>query len=213
MHPLVTVAVEQARLCPQKNDMARANLETVRDIYEITSGMAQGDEEAYRRFYEAYCDRLFRYLLIMARGDEEFCRDILQNAMIKIVRYMKPFEREDVFWSWLTQVVRTSFIDGLRKRAHEPRVIPLPDQDWLPISMPDDSANSNPLMLALEKSLEGLAADERSLVQAVYFEKATHKDLAAYGATTAKAVESKLSRIRQKLRKRILNLLKHEERI
>src|SRR5438309_1787051 len=105
----------------RKYDMVQSSSEAAAEIYEVTSGMARGDEAAYRQFYEVYCDRLFRYLLVMARGNEEFCRDILQNTMIKIVRYMKPFDREEVFWSWMTQVARSCFIDGLRKQLRQPQ--------------------------------------------------------------------------------------------
>ena len=191
--------------------MVEPSPEASSDIYEMTSAMAHGDEEAYRRFYEEYCDRLFRYLLVVARGDEEFCRDILQNAMIKVIRYMRPFEREEVFWSWLTQIARTSFIDAVRKQLRQPQVVNFPQQEWPALVAPEPSTDSAPLLEALQKSLEELAEDERRLIQAAYFEGATHKDLAARDAATPKAVESRLARIRQKLRNRILSRLKHEE--
>ncbi len=40
------------------------------DIASLTARMARGEEEAYRRFYALYFDRLLRYLLVVT-GDEQ----------------------------------------------------------------------------------------------------------------------------------------------
>jgi len=40
--------------------------------------MAGGDEMAWRMFYNAYFDRLWRYLLVVAAGNEDTAREALQ---------------------------------------------------------------------------------------------------------------------------------------
>jgi len=47
-------------------------------IQELTAKMKDGDEAAFSEFYERYCDRLFRYLIVLTRGDEDRSRDLLQ---------------------------------------------------------------------------------------------------------------------------------------
>src|SRR5271165_6516075 len=41
----------------------------------LTRRMVEGDEEAYRIFYDAYYERLRRYLLVVASGNEDAVRD------------------------------------------------------------------------------------------------------------------------------------------
>lgn len=36
----------------------------------LTASMRKLDEDAYRKFHSQYAGRLFRYLLILSRGDE-----------------------------------------------------------------------------------------------------------------------------------------------
>src|SRR5262245_1383404 len=78
--------------------------------------MMKGDELAYRIFYDAYYERLRRYLLVVTAGDELATRDALQSAFVRVVRHIKEFPSEGVFWGWLTVVARSAFIDQTRKR-------------------------------------------------------------------------------------------------
>src|SRR5712671_2079636 len=71
-------------------------------ILELTRRLARGDEEAFRKFHDAYFDRLLRYLFVITKGDQEAAREALQETMTRVVRYARPFDSEEVFWSWLT---------------------------------------------------------------------------------------------------------------
>ena len=86
------------------------------DIAALTRAMAGGDEAAYRIFYDAYFDRLLRYLLVVTGGNEESAREALQLALVRVVRHVKGFESEEKFWSWLTVLARSALADETRKR-------------------------------------------------------------------------------------------------
>ena len=64
----------------------------------------------------------------------------------------------------------------------------------------------------LDHGLDSLESDERALIESVYFEHRTHGEIAAGSQQTAKAIESRLARIRARLRQFILRKLKHETR-
>src|SRR5437667_12869071 len=71
-------------------------------IDALTAQMSRGDEAAYRTFYDLYFGRLLRYLLVVTHGQEEAAREALQLTLLRVVRYIKVFRSEEVFWSWLT---------------------------------------------------------------------------------------------------------------
>ena len=56
------------------------------NIETLTSSIARGDEAAFDRFYGRYADRMFRYVVVMSRGDEQLARDVTADAMLKIIR-------------------------------------------------------------------------------------------------------------------------------
>jgi len=176
----------------------------------MTVRMANGDEAAFKEFYECYCDRLFRYLLLLTRGNEDLARDLLQTTMAKVVRGRREFRDEARLWNWLATIARNSFIDSLRRSQRAPQLVPLlpDDAPETPMVPPDDS--DAPLFDALDRCLIELETDEQALIEAFYFKGGSHHSVAERQNTTPKAVESKLARLRQKLRAAILKRLRYE---
>ena len=179
-------------------------------IRGMTARMAHGDETAFKDFYECYCERLFRYLLGLTRGNEDLARDLLQATMTKIVRSGREFRDEAQLWNWLAAVARNAFIDVLRRTRRAPQLVPLLPDDAP--EMPTAPADESDALLfdALDRCLVELSVDERALIEAFYFEGGSHQSVASQENTTPKAVEGKLARVRQKLRAAILRQLRYE---
>ncbi len=176
----------------------------------LTRRMVQGDEAAYRTFYEAYFDRLSRYLLVVTAGDEEAAREALQSALVRVVRHIKVFPSEAVFWSWLTVLARSALSDQSRKRR---RYLAFLDR-FTSHTRVQEAASDDPeadatLGALLEESLGSLPLDERRLVEAKYFERRSVREMAEDLSLSEKAIESRLVRIRQKLKAALLHGLKH----
>jgi RNA polymerase sigma factor (sigma-70 family) len=64
----------------------------------------------------------------------------------------------------------------------------------------------------LHHALEQLTAEERELLRAAYVDERQLQELADASGQTYKAVESRLARLRRKLKTNLLNHLRHEER-
>ena len=64
----------------------------------------------------------------------------------------------------------------------------------------------------LERHVASLPPDERKLIEQKYFVRRAVREIAGELQTTEKAVESKLSRIRRKLKDAVLAELNHEPR-
>ena len=86
------------------------------DLATLTRRMIAGDEMAWRIFHDAYFDRLWRYLLVVAAGNEDAAREALQIALVRVTRHLKFFQDEEIFWSWLTVLARSAFADERRKK-------------------------------------------------------------------------------------------------
>ena len=176
--------------------------------------MTQGDENAYRMFHEAYFQRLFRYLLVVAAGDEDAAREAVQSTYLRVVRYIKTFDDESRFWNWLTVLARTALADQRRKRSRYRAFLERFTGHARVESESNPSADGQAdarLLAALEHSLGGLAAEERELVERKYFVRESVRDIAAALQLTEKAVESRLTRVRLKLKSETLNGLKDEQ--
>jgi RNA polymerase sigma-70 factor, ECF subfamily len=178
------------------------------DTLRLTRAIVAGDEAAFAEFYDGYSGRLFGFLLVLTSGQEDVARELHQVVMVKVARKFTVIATEPALWAWLTQIARNAFVDHVRKHARRRECNLDTSASHLHEGQPD-AAEQN-LIQQLEEGLQYLEADERSLLEAVYFDKRAHKDVAAATGLTMKAVQSKLSRIRAKLRTFVMRRTRNE---
>jgi len=173
--------------------------------------MADGDEAAYRTFYDAYFNRLSRYLLVVTGGDEDKTREALQSALVRVVRHIKAFPDDDAFWRWLTVLARSALSDQSRKRRRYAAFLARFTQHARVehLTADDDQADAK-LLTLLERVVGGLPDEERGLVERKYFARRSVREIAEEYQTSEKAVESRLARTRSKLKAGMLAELKNE---
>ena len=94
------------------------------DVRSLTRGIRAGNEAAFDAFYASYADRMYRYLLVAARGDEERARDVLQDALLRVIRYAQPIDTAEDLWRWLAALMRSALIDRARRDGRD-RSVPL----------------------------------------------------------------------------------------
>jgi RNA polymerase sigma-70 factor, ECF subfamily len=180
------------------------------DVADVTSRMVKGDEMAYRLFYDEYYDRLRRYLLVVTSGNEEATREALQAALVRVVRHIKRFSTESELWGWLTILARSALFDQTRKRKRYWNLLERFTRHT-EIDQLADTVDADVMLLALlEQNLAALPIDEKELIESKYLQGASVRELAEEFQTTEKAIESRLVRIRRKLKTSVLESLKHE---
>jgi len=169
----------------------------------MTQGLAAGDEGVFREFHAAYFDRLYEFLLVVARGQEDEAQEALQQTLLRVLRYARVFESEEVFWSWLKVLARSASRDAGRKRhrywALLERFALFRRTEIQAPQVPQEDS----LRATLEEGLEELEATDRRLIEGKYLDGATVKELGAQTGLSDKAVESRLVRLRRQLRERL----------
>lgn len=90
-------------------------------IPDLTRRIAAGDPEAFTALYEAWFDWMFGEARRMTGRDESFCLDVIQDAMMRVIRSIKPLPSEPALRSWLRAAVRSCAYDRLRADARRRR--------------------------------------------------------------------------------------------
>ena|SRR5688572_6261825 len=175
----------------------------------LTERMVNGEEDAFCEFHRLYSDRLSRFLLVLTRGGEDLAREICQTTMVKVERAVRVFQDEEHLWHWLVRIARNNFIDVVRKRKRMPEIVPF-ETEAKEVAEPADGYESE-LMKALHEAMEDLDGSDRNLLESFYFDERAQAEIAAERNSTVKAVESKLGRVRQKLRAILLGKLRYEK--
>jgi RNA polymerase sigma-70 factor (ECF subfamily) len=180
-------------------------------VAALTRALVAGDENAYRQLHEAYCQRLYRYLLVVAGGNEDAACEALQATFIRVVRHVKAFDDEARFWNWLTVLARSAFLDQTRKqRRYFSFLNRFTKHAHGEVAGSNNGEADAQLLALLEQNLAELTPEERELVGEKYFQRQSVRDIAAAEQTSEKAIESRLTRVRQKLKAAVLAQLKDE---
>jgi RNA polymerase sigma-70 factor, ECF subfamily len=178
-------------------------------VPELTAAIARGDEAAFRCFHDLYWKRAYAYLMALTKGDEALAADLAQTTMIRAARRLRPMKSEAAVWGWVRTVAHHAFIDECRARRRAPMfVAPTEIESDATADCPSEGV---PLLEALDAALQRLSVEERALVEAAYLQRKRRADLAVLLGVSIKAVESRLTRLRQKLRRAIVNRVRNEE--
>jgi RNA polymerase sigma factor (sigma-70 family) len=176
-------------------------------IRALTLAIRRGDEAAFARFYDLYSFRLYKFLLVLARGDEHEAREVCQAVLIKLAKRFAVFDNEQQLWAWLCTLGKNAFIDHYRARQRQGRLVSL---DELSPESDGEEKAAHRLSGVLQDALAALSSEERELIQAAYVDERPLKELADESRQTYKAVESRLARLRHKLKTQMLRNLRHE---
>ena len=105
-------------------------------VDKLTAAMAAGDPAAVAAFYRRYFPRLYAWARRSSRRDESFCLDVVQDAVLRVVRTVRRADAEPQLLAWLRLVVQTTAYDRLkaerrrgRRQAVAAVTVPPDDED------------------------------------------------------------------------------------
>lgn len=168
----------------------------------LRSAVLAGDEDAWRRWYDASFDALYAYAMWRSGGLEDLAEEVVQETWLTAVRRMRRFDpRRGSFVGWLRGIAVNVLRNRLRREStRRSRTGPLDG----------DPAGGPPAEKALEQreraeriaaALAALPERYEEVLRAKYLERLSVNEIAADRGETPKAIESLLTRARQAFRK------------
>lgn len=171
-------------------------------IRNLTAGVATGDSAAIERFYRRYFPALYQQARRATRRDESFCLDVVQEAVLRIIRAIRPVDGEAQLLAWLNLVVRTTAYDLLkserRRRAREA-------QPAAPAAAPVDEAQ----LAQLRREIDRLDPHIVRLIDLRFAHGWTLTRIAARLGLSIGTIDGRLRRALRTLRQR-MNEVTHD---
>ncbi len=125
-------------------------------IRSITEAIASGNTEAFATFYRAWFDTMYAQARNASGRDESFCLDVVQDAMLRVIKSVPAMESADDLRRWLRVVVQSCaydrFREEARRKAREQRAVAM-----------RGSSNSNTEVGAEEDTVDRIRWLEREL--------------------------------------------------
>ena len=82
---------------------------------KLTAAAAGGDTESLAELFRTRYSFMYAEARKASGRDESFCLDVVQEAMIRVMRSIKPVDSEASLRSWLGLVVKSCAYDRIRK--------------------------------------------------------------------------------------------------
>jgi RNA polymerase sigma-70 factor, ECF subfamily len=180
-------------------------------LLELTNAMARGDDAAWARFHREYGPGIFRQLLAATRGDHDLASEALQQSYLRVARHVRETDSEAMFAGWLRVVARSTLQDCWRRRRSFWQMLQRSHADPSAAALFQCEAAEDHLLACLDAALSQLAERDRTLLEAKYFSGTDVRTLAEKLSISPKAAESRLTRARAELRRRLIAALARHE--
>lgn len=158
---------------------------------ELVAACRRGDTSAYARLVKVYSGRIFAICLGML-GNSHDAQDVAQQALLNGLASIKQLRSDTQFGAWLIRIAKNLCIDVIRKRK--------PRQNAL-VEQLETRQRSTEGYLKLRAALAGLPQDCRLTLVLYYFDGRSTKSIAETLGISTGAVQARLCRARNKLRK------------
>lgn len=165
------------------------------------------------RLIEAHAERAYSIALRMT-GNAADAGDVVQEAFLRVMRYMKTYDRSYPFEAWLSQIIRNVYLNSLRVEARR-RSVPLSsapgdDEDFSlearladPAPGPEQDADRRDAHDEVHSALGALSPALRMGVILVDLEGMERGDAAQALGVSLSALDVRLHRARARLRETI----------
>ena len=165
---------------------------------ELVERLRRGDRDAAGEFYDRYAARVHRFILraLGAGAISQDADDLMQETFIAMAEALPFFRGDSSLFTFACAIAHRKTMSFARTNARRARIASTMDAIDPPTAptMRDEG---------LRRALDALNADYRELLHLKYVEEATTAEIARIVGASEHAVESKLKRARDALRKRL----------
>jgi len=180
-------------------------------VKRVQAGNSEAFEELVRRYEHKVYNITYRLM-----GNEQDASEALQDAFLRAYRFIGKFQFKSSFFTWLYRIATNVSLSKLRKREKVDIVSidqPVNEAGDLSFEIPDVKYGPEKLMkqrelrAALQKAVDELAADYRSVVVLRDLEGLNNEEVSKVLDLSVAAVKSRLHRGRLVLREKLAQYL------
>ncbi len=156
-----------------------------------------GDQNALEKLYAHFLTPMRRYAILRVK-DVMVAEDMVQNVWVKVDKRVRYLHDVSLFRSWLYKALRWEILDWHKKYQNQDLTEPCEFD-----ATPTDKSHVGAIEKALDliPLLNGLAEDERDVVELYYLNDLSLAETALALDLPHGTVKSRLARARDKLRK------------
>jgi len=180
---------------------AEAELDTI-DIQALRSGEDNALDRLMTRWQVPLRSFLYRHT-----QNEEDALDLAQETFVRVFQHRDRFQAEGKFSTWLFAIAYNLARDRARQHNRRPTQSLEDTPELADSRQPFISADEKERATAVRAAIADLPDDLRAAVILFEYEERSHAEIASIVGASAKAVETRLYRARQLLKKTLARYL------
>jgi RNA polymerase sigma-70 factor (ECF subfamily) len=189
--------------------MPKDNFDLKRTDEELVK-LALKDREYYQYLIQRYENKLLRYIMRLARMNNEDARDVLQEVFLKTYLNLNDFDPSLKFSSWIYRIAHNEAVSFLRKNSRRPSQVQLEMDKTLFNAVREDlelqeDVDRKFFLEKIQKIIDGFKnKDYRIVLMLRYFEGRDYQEISDILKRPMGTVATLISRARKQLKEELL---------
>lgn len=149
---------------------------TDEELKFILDACQKGDRAAFERIYDAYSERLYKFIFLRV-GHKEVAEDILADSFVKAWVKISQINSSKAFSAWIFQIAKNNIIDYYRVRKSTIAI----EEVEQTLEDAANPINETDLRLDQKRILSALTAlpkDQQQVIRYKFFEDLTNPEIA-----------------------------------
>ncbi|HET8866660.1 MAG TPA: RNA polymerase sigma-70 factor [Gracilimonas sp.] len=166
-----------------------AALDSESNESDIYLKIKNGDQKAFKKFFDAHHGELFRFL--MQKGvSEDAAEDLIQKAFIYIWENRGKIEESKSLRAYLFRIAYTRMLNLFRDHSKFDRNEEIPDVAVSTNNAPDGNLEQQELHNALENAISSMPEKRQNVFRLCFLQDFTYKEAAEFLEVSVKTIEN-----------------------
>lgn len=176
----------------------------IADDRRLVELVLEGDDDAFEHLFNRYRDAI-RRLFIQRLGSAADADDLLQETFIKVYLNIHRYDNRYTFGQWLYTIARNTFVDFTRKSRQSLSIDEHFSAPAATTPTPEESIINSQQRMQIEKFLEQLSEQHRTLFRLRFIEEYSYEEIADKLQMPMGSVKTGIHRARERMCKMIKN--------
>lgn len=187
--------------------MRQSNVITTEQEYSLIDRIIAGEESLYATLVDKYKSYAYTIALKIVNNKAE-AEEIAQDSFIKAFHYLKKFNREAKFSTWLYRIVFNTAISYKRKNKQQFQSIENSNIEY--DEHADNKIEKDDKRIFIEQALQKLSDADRVAVQLFYIKEYSLEEIAEMLGQNINTLKVRIHRARLRLADELKKILKEE---
>ncbi|WP_020402353.1 RNA polymerase sigma factor [Gracilimonas tropica] len=160
---------------------------------ELYLKIKNGDQKAFKAFFDAHHKELFRFLI--SRGvAKESAEDLIQKAFIYIWEHRSAIEEQKSLRSYLFRIAYTRMLNLFRDHEKFDRDEEIQDLHATdPLTQADNNLHQAELKKAIDNAITAMPEKRQNVFRLCFLQEFTYKEAAEFLEVSVKTIENHMT--------------------